>query len=109
MILLSPASLCRATAKAGEILVLYASGLGPTSAAVDYGQPFPKDPAAVTSPVSVSVNGNVTPALYAGSYPGAVDAYQVNFQIPSGAGAGIVPLQLTAGYITGSPVTIPIQ
>jgi hypothetical protein len=96
-------------AKAGEILVLYASGLGPTSAVVDYGQPFPKDPAPVTAPVSVSVNGNVAPAIYAGSYPGAVDAYQVNFQVPSGFGPGVVPLQLSAGFITGSAVTIPIQ
>ena len=94
----------------GEVLSLFATGLGPVVPAVDPGLPFPSNPpAAVNSPVAVSVNGKPADVLGAVGYPGAVDAYQVNFQIPSGAGAGVVPLQLTAGYITGSPVAIPIQ
>ncbi len=95
-------------AKAGEILTLFANGLGPTNPAVDYGQPFPAGPSApVTSPIQVSVNGAAADVLYAGSYPGAVDGYQVNFRVPASAASG--SLVLTAGFIAGNPVTIPVQ
>ena len=80
-------------AKAGEILTLFANGLGPTVPGVDYGQPFPTASSQpVAAPVLVSVNGNATPALYAGSYPGAIDGYQVNFQLPQGTAAGTATL-----------------
>jgi hypothetical protein len=46
-------------ARAGEILTLFASGLGPTKPGVDPGQPFPSSPLQiVNSPVQVLVNGN---------------------------------------------------
>lgn len=97
-------------AKAGEILSLFATGLGPTNPGVDFGQPFPASPAQiVNSPVALSVNGNPADVLYAGGYPGAVDGYQVNFRLPSGTNTGIVTLRLTAGFITGDAVTIPVQ
>ena len=74
-------------AKAGEILSLFASGLGPTRPGVDPGQPFPAAPLqVVNSPVQVLVNGNSADVLYAGGYPGAVDGYQVNFRMPDGEG-----------------------
>ena len=45
-------------AVAGEVLSLFATGLGPTVPAVDPGQPFPSTPlAAVNSPIEVEVNG----------------------------------------------------
>jgi hypothetical protein len=96
-------------AKAGEVLTLFANGLGPTNPAVDYGQPFPSTSAPVTSPVQVSVGGAAGDVLYAGSYPGAVDAYLVNFRMPSGAASGSGTLVLTVGFVAGSPVTIPVQ
>jgi uncharacterized protein (TIGR03437 family) len=96
-------------AKAGEILTLFANGLGPTNPAVDYSQPFPPDSAPVTSPVQVDVSGAAGDVLYAGSYPGAVDGYLVNFRMPSGAASGSGTLVLTVGFIAGSPVTIPIE
>jgi uncharacterized protein (TIGR03437 family) len=97
-------------AKAGEILTLIANGLGPTNPAVDYGQPFPAGAsAAVTSPLQVSLNGVAADVLYAGSYPGAVDGYQVNFRVPPGVGSGTATLMLTAGFIAGSPVTVSVQ
>src|SRR5262249_19678115 len=45
-------------ARAGEILSLYASGLGPTFPGIDPGQPFTEDPLqVVSSPVDVTVGG----------------------------------------------------
>jgi len=97
-------------AKAGEILTLFASGLGPTRPGVDPGQPFPASPLqVVNSPVEVLVNGNSADVLYAGGYPGAVDGYQVNFRIPDGAGQGQASIQLTSAWIAGPTANIPVQ
>jgi hypothetical protein len=97
-------------AKAGEVLILFASGLGPTRPGVDPGQPFTADPPqVVNSPVQVLVNGKTGDVLYAGGYPGTVDNYQVNFRVPDGTASGQASIQLTAAWIIGSPVSIPIQ
>jgi hypothetical protein len=98
-------------AQAGEILTLYASGLGPTTPAVDFGQPFPQTAtlSKVNSPVEVRVNGQSAEVLYAGGYPGAVDAYQVNFRVPSGITSGTAALYLTSAWIPGSEVRIAIR
>jgi len=63
-------------AAAGEILSLFATGLGPTNPGVDPGQPFPSSPAtAVNSPVDITVNGKPAEVLGAVGFPGAVDSY----------------------------------
>lgn len=96
--------------QAGEILTLFASGLGATRPGVDPGQPFPSSPLqVVNSPVQVLVNGNPGDILYAGGYPGAVDAYQVNFRVPAGAISGPAVLQLTSAWIGGPAVMLPIR
>jgi hypothetical protein len=97
-------------AQAGEILTLFASGLGATRPGVDPGQPFPSSPLqVVNSPVQVLVNGNPGDILYAGGYPGAVDAYQVNFRVPAGAISGPAVLQLTSAWIGGPAVMLTIR
>ncbi len=70
-------------ASAGEVLSLFATGLGPTRPTVDPGKTFPAQPlAAVAAPVSVTVNGVPAAVLGAVGYPGATDGYQVNFRVP---------------------------
>jgi len=97
-------------AKAGEILSLFATGLGPVRANVDPGRPFPTSPlAGVNSPVEVTVNGKSAEVLAAVGYPGSADAYQVNFRVPSGLPPGKATVQLTAAWIPGTPVEIPVQ
>jgi uncharacterized protein (TIGR03437 family) len=94
----------------GEILTLYASGLGPTRPGVDPGQSFTSDPPqVVNSPVEVLVNGKPAEVLYAGGFAAAVDGYQVNFRIPDGTASGQAVIQLTSAWITGSAVKIPIR
>ncbi len=96
-------------AKPGEILSLFATGLGPTRPGVDPGAPFTTNPLqTVNSPVEVIVNGAPAEVLYAGGYPGAVDGYQVNFRLPSGITPGQASLQISVAWITGSEVKIAI-
>src|SRR2546422_517892 len=97
-------------ARPGEILALFASGLGPTHPGVDRGQPSPSDPlAVVNSPVEVTVNGLAARVLAAVGLPGTVDGYQVNFQLPSEAPRGTVAVRVSSAWIAGPAVNIPIQ
>jgi uncharacterized protein (TIGR03437 family) len=59
--------------------------------------------------VEVMVNGQSAEVSYAGGYPGAVDAYQVNFRVPSGITSGTAALYLTSAWIPGSEVRIAIR
>jgi hypothetical protein len=97
----------------GETLIALCTGLGPTRPAVDFGQPFPPysaDPLyQVSSPVSVNVNGEPVKAINAIGWPGLVDAYRVDFQVPGNATSGPVAIQLTAAWIPGHSVIIPAQ
>jgi hypothetical protein len=80
-------------ARSGEVLTLFASGLGPTRPGVDSGQPFTAGQVC-NSPIEVMVNGRPGEVLYAGGYPGAVDRYQVNFRVPDGTASG--PLRFSS-------------
>ena len=94
----------------GEVLSLFATGLGPTRPSVDPGKTFPADGSAkVVAPVAVMVNGTPAEVLGAVGYPGATDGYQVNFRVPSGVGSGVASLQLSAAWINGPELKIPIQ
>ena len=94
----------------GEILSLFATGLGAVTARVDPGQPFPSSPlAAVNAPVQVTVNGKAAEVIGAVGYPGAVDTYQVNFRVPPDTARGPATIQVTAAWVSGTPVSIPVQ
>jgi uncharacterized protein (TIGR03437 family) len=81
-------------AKAGDSLVLFAVGLGPTNPAVPAGQAF-MGAAATTNAVTVTINGvSVTPDFAGLS---AAGLYQINLTLPAGAGTGDVPIQASVG------------
>ncbi len=97
-------------AAAGEVLSLFVTGLGPTAPAVDPGQSFPSSPlAGVNSPVEVTVNGNSAEVLGAVGFPGSLDGYQVNFRVPPDAAKGVANIQVSAAWITGTPVQIAVH
>jgi len=88
-------------AKSGEVLTLYATGLGPTQPALEPGKAFTANPLQVAnSPIEVSVGGQTAEVLYAGGYPGTNDAFQVNFRVPSGVPPGTAILQIAAAFIS---------
>jgi hypothetical protein len=97
-------------AKSGEVLTLFASGLGPTRPGLDPGQAFTENPLqVVNSPLDVIINGRPAEVLYAGGYPGAVDRYQVNFRVPQGTAAGLATVQLTSAWVAGPDVKIVVE
>ncbi len=97
-------------ARSGEILSLIATGLGPTQPGVGPGNPFPASPLNLAnSPIDVTINGQPAEVLYAGGYPGTTDTYQVNIRVPSGITSGPGSLQISAAWIVGPEVKIPVQ
>ena len=94
----------------GEVLSLFATGLGPTRPSLDPGQPFPMSPlAVVNSPIEVMVNGEAAEVLGAVGYPGAVGGYQVNFRLPPDTPKGSATILVSAAWIAGSSVSIQVQ
>jgi uncharacterized protein (TIGR03437 family) len=97
-------------AKAGEVLIVEATGLGPTVPGVDPGQPFPPRPLLpVNSPVAVTVNGSPAEVINAIGWPGLVDTYRIDFRVPDRTTAGMASIQLTAAWVAGPDVRIAIQ
>ncbi|OFW40021.1 MAG: hypothetical protein A3J28_05350 [Acidobacteria bacterium RIFCSPLOWO2_12_FULL_60_22] len=98
-------------AQAGEILEIYASGLGPTSPFVPPGTPAPASPPAVTQARPQATIGRL-PArvLFSGLAPGFVGLYQVNMEVPAGAPPGnAVPLVLSIAGMNSNPVSIAVR
>jgi hypothetical protein len=97
-------------AKSGEVLVVQATGLGPTVPSVEPGQPFPAtEHRPVNSPVAVTVNGQDAEVVNALGWPGLTDTYRVDFRVPAGMVAGTASIQLSAAWIAGTAVRIPVQ
>jgi len=97
-------------ATSGEVLIVTATGLGPTVPGIDPGQPFPSNTILqVNSPLTVSVNGKPADIINGIGWPGQVDTYRVDFRVPDGTTPGTAMIQLTVAWIAGSSVNIPIQ
>ena len=47
--------------------------------------------------------------LYAGGYPGTTNGYQVNFRLPDSVASGMTTVSLSAAWIAGTQVEIPVQ
>ncbi len=95
-------------AKAGDIVELFANGLGPTNPAVPAGQGS-SGAAPATDPVTLLINNvSVTPS-YAGASSEA-GIYQINVTIPAGLGTGDVSLvAIVGGAQSPSTVVISLQ
>lgn len=104
-------------AHAGDTIVLYAIGLGPTTPSVTTGAGAPASPLAVVNPApAVCFGGGLfdpgicTQPQFAGLTPGFVGLYQVNVVIPAGVPAGDkVSLYLQGLQGASNRVQIAIQ
>jgi hypothetical protein len=97
-------------ARRGEVLIISASGLGPTRQRLDPGTPFPAEPLfEVNSPVEVRVNGVESQLINKVGWPGRENIYRVDFRVPEDTTPGVGILQLTAAWIPSSEVQVPIR
>jgi len=100
-------------AKAGDVVVVYCTGLGATTPAVRSGEAAPGPPsplAKVVMPVTVTIGGQPAVVQYAGLTPNFVGLYQVNVQIPAGVSpAASVPLVITQDGVPSNAATLAIR
>jgi uncharacterized protein (TIGR03437 family) len=90
--------------KSNSALVIYLTGLGPTSPAVGTGQPAPFGPLALslTQP-TVTLGGVELPVLFSGLAPGLVGVDQIDVSVPFNIPDGMsVPLVITQGAVSTS-------
>jgi hypothetical protein len=99
-------------ARAGEILTVGARNLGFTRPELlpPGTRPFKADPIeVVNSPIEVTVGGKEAEVINKLGWPVTLDIYRVDFRVPSGLPPGAATLQLTAAWILGPEVKIPVQ
>jgi uncharacterized protein (TIGR03437 family) len=103
---------------AGDIVVIYTIGLGPTSPPVPSGTASPTSPLAVIDPTTVLAcfgnNSPFSPApcvnpQFVGLSPGFVGLYQINLAIPQGLASGNVPFSFTVNGVPSDIVQLAVQ
>jgi uncharacterized protein (TIGR03437 family) len=94
-----------------EIVVIYATGLGPLRPASATGMPAPTaEPLALTtSNPSVTVAGTSAEVLFSGLAPGFVGLYQVNIRIPPNTPAGSALVMITAAGASSNTVLLAVS
>ena len=94
-----------APAKAGDIVTLYATGLGLTNPPYTAGQ-LPAAAASLAGTFKMTVGTTALAAsdvLYAGVAPGAAGLYQLNLHLPASTPSGNQPVQITVNGFTSPP------
>jgi uncharacterized protein (TIGR03437 family) len=78
-----------APAERGEVITVYATGLGRVTPAVPSGIPAPSVPLSrTTGSITVTIGGQRAEILYSGVTPGSVGLYQLNVRVPENVGSG---------------------
>lgn len=104
--------------EAGDVVVLYVIGLGPTSPVVPSGTASPSAPslAVITDPTLVCFGIEspfakpvCTKAAFAGLSPNFVGLYQVNFAVPAGLASGNMPFYFTVGGASSDVEQIAVK
>jgi len=97
-------------ATAGEVLSIYATGLGETTALPATGTAAGASPLSEmrTLPV-VTIGGIPAEVGFSGLAPGAVGLYQVNVKVPAGVSATATPVVVSVNGMVSNTVTIAVK
>jgi uncharacterized protein (TIGR03437 family) len=101
----------KAPVKAGDVVVIYCTGLGAVSPAVAAGQAAPSSPLSrtVADPL-VTIGGQTAAVSFSGLTPNFAGLYQINATIPAGIAPGdAVPVIISISGQTSPAVTISIR
>jgi uncharacterized protein (TIGR03437 family) len=97
-------------AVAGEVIQVYASGLGATNPLVAAGAAAPANPPAVTTTLPViTIGGRTSRVLFSGLAPGLAGVYQVNVMVPDGLRPGDAYVSIQIGGVSGSGGNISVR
>jgi uncharacterized protein (TIGR03437 family) len=95
--------------RGGDIISLYATGLGPTNPVWQAGE-IPDRTAAIRERLTVTIGGTALApedVLYAGLVPGYISGlYQINLRVPATVAGGEVPIMLGIGGVNSTAGTV---
>ncbi len=88
-------------ATAGEVILVYAIGMGPTDPVVPTGAVAPPSPtASLTTAPSLTVANQSALVLFAGLAPGKIGVSQINFLVPGDVTTGDQPISVVIGGVS---------
>jgi uncharacterized protein (TIGR03437 family) len=95
----------------GEVVLIYATGLGPLRNAPPTGQPASASPLSETTITPVVTFSGITASeiLFSGLAPSFVGLYQVNVRVPLNAPSGNVDVVIQTGGQTSKAVKMAVQ
>ncbi|MBI1352887.1 MAG: hypothetical protein GC160_00975 [Acidobacteria bacterium] len=98
-------------AKAGDAIVVFATGLGPTNPPVPTGAAAPSTApfAEAAAEIRVTIGGLDAPVLFAGLSPGFAGLFQVNALVPDGVEAGEAELVIYADGQPSQTTTVAVR
>jgi uncharacterized protein (TIGR03437 family) len=95
-------------AHAGETVILYGTGFGPSNPQISSGTLASK-PYALNPLPAVTIGGVTAQVAYAGLVPGLADIYQLNVVVPSSLANGDWPVVATVNGLNSAPSLITVQ
>jgi uncharacterized protein (TIGR03437 family) len=97
-------------ARPGDVIILYATGLGPVSFDVPDGEPAPSNPLADTvDPFQAVIDAEDCTVLFSGLAPGFAGLYQLNLVLPIDLPPGDLDLEITTPYVNSGVVKLPVE
>lgn len=98
-------------ASKGEVVVIFATGLGSVTPASPTGALAPSTPPFSMTDVkpTVTIDGNAADVPFSGLAPGFVGLYQVNATVPVGTTSGSVDLVVTSGGVSSKAVKLAVN
>jgi uncharacterized protein (TIGR03437 family) len=98
-------------ARRGEVVLIYATGLGPVRNAPATGRPASSSPLSETTVVPTVTFGGATATevLFSGLAPGYVGLYQVNVRVPPNTPSGIIDVVIHMGGQTSKAAKMAVQ
>jgi uncharacterized protein (TIGR03437 family) len=97
-------------ARAGQVLQLFANGLGPVNNQPASGGPAPGEPNLATTKATpaVTIGNQQAQVLFSGLTPGFAGLYQINVTVPAGL-TGSQQVTVAIGGVTSPAATLPLQ
>jgi uncharacterized protein (TIGR03437 family) len=97
-------------AGAGDVLLIFTTGLGGVTPAVASGAFAPFSPVALTSTApTVTIGGRNAEVIATALSPGFVGLYQVAVRVPAGLASGSHPVVVTIGGVASNSVDIAVR
>jgi uncharacterized protein (TIGR03437 family) len=95
-------------ASAGEVVVIFCTGLGTVAPAPSDGSPAP-GAAQTNLTATVTIGGVAAPVDYAGLAPNYVGLYQINAHVPTVLSAGNQPVVITMNGVQSAIALLPVH